>query len=67
MIEGKFVMKNKRRNTAILSFNKIKYEMNMLNAGKASQIRSGEEMFRRKLKIREGSSENFQWLWRLTV
>lgn len=36
MIEGKFVMKNKRRNIVILLFNKIKYEMNMLNVGKVS-------------------------------
>lgn len=32
MTEGISVMKNKRTN---LSFDKIKYEMNMLNAGKA--------------------------------
>lgn len=47
-MEGISAMKNKHKKQILqyLSFNKNKYEMNMLNAGKVYQIRSGEEMFR---------------------
>lgn len=46
MIEGISAMKTKEKIWQYLSFSEIKYEMYMLNAGKAGQIRSGEQTLR---------------------